>query len=375
MKALVIIFMMMIIGAIIGGVTNSLAIKMLFRPYKPIFIFGKRMPFTPGLIPKRRQELAVQLGKMVVDHLLTPEGIKKRFENPTFQSKMVSLIHKELTNLFNREETALQFLEKFGIEKLNQKTAEQIETLIKEKLTTILSSDKTLKELLGEEWEEKIRGFIPVVAKFISEKGAAYFESDEGKKRLKTMIDDFLMRRGMLGNMIQMFLGNTNIEDKIQPEITKFFEHHGTVQLLENIMKKEWDQLSNRSVQELIKNWNKEEMTASISKRVVQELQIEGWFNRKISDILSPFRETIFEEVVPTLVDMINQFIRQKISSVMQVMNIDQIVTEQVESFSVERLEEMVLSISRREFKMITYLGALLGGLIGFVQAMIVLMM
>ncbi|WP_044893186.1 DUF445 domain-containing protein [Bacillus alveayuensis] len=375
MKAFIIICMMMIIGAIIGGVTNSLAIKMLFRPYKPIYIFGKRMPFTPGLIPKRRQELAVQLGKMVVDHLLTPEGIKKRFENPTFQSKMVSLLNKEITSLFNREETVEELLKKFEIEKADRKTAEQIEKMIKEKLTQLFTSDKTLKELLNEEWDEKVRGFIPNVAKFISEKGAAYFESDEGKKRLKTMINDFLMRRGMLGNMIQMFLGNTNIEDKIQPEITKFFEHHGTVQLLINIMEKEWDQLCNRPVQDITKNWNKVEISASISKRVVQEMQIDQWFNRKISDLLSPFKTTIIEKVVPKIVEMINQFIRQKISSVMQVMNIDQIVTEQVESFSVERLEEMVLSISRREFKMITYLGALLGGLIGFVQAMIVLIM
>ncbi|SIC32620.1 Protein of uncharacterised function (DUF445) [Mycobacteroides abscessus subsp. abscessus] len=38
-----------------------------------------------------------------------------------------------------------------------------------------------------------------------------------------------------------------------------------------------------------------------------------------------------------------------------------------------ERLEEMVLSISRRELKMITYLGALLGGIIGLLQGFLVL--
>jgi len=45
-------------------------------------------------------------------------------------------------------------------------------------------------------------------------------------------------------------------------------------------------------------------------------------------------------------------------------------VRTEVETFSVERLEEMILSISRREFKMITYLGALLGGIIGIFQAL-----
>ena len=59
------------------GYTNHLAIKMLFRPHRPIYIGKFQVPFTPGLIPKRRDELAVQLGKMVVEHLLTPEGIGK----------------------------------------------------------------------------------------------------------------------------------------------------------------------------------------------------------------------------------------------------------------------------------------------------------
>ena len=52
------------LGAIIGGFTNHLAIKMLFRPHRPIYIGKFQVPFTPGLIPKRRDELAVQLGKM-----------------------------------------------------------------------------------------------------------------------------------------------------------------------------------------------------------------------------------------------------------------------------------------------------------------------
>lgn len=72
------IFAVMIaVGALIGAVTNHFAIKMLFRPYKAIYIFGKRVPFTPGLIPKRRDELARQMGQMVTGHLLTTEGINK----------------------------------------------------------------------------------------------------------------------------------------------------------------------------------------------------------------------------------------------------------------------------------------------------------
>ena len=56
---------------------------MLFRPHRPIYIGKFQVPFTPGLIPKRRDELAVQLGKMVVEHLLTPNW--KKLTNEEFQ--------------------------------------------------------------------------------------------------------------------------------------------------------------------------------------------------------------------------------------------------------------------------------------------------
>lgn len=57
----------------------------------------------------------------------------------------------------------------------------------------------------------------------------------------------------------------------------------------------------------------------------------------------------------------------------MSQLKLEDIVREQVESFSVERIEELILGISKREFKMITYLGALLGGIIGVVQGVIAL--
>ena len=80
MEAFLTILFMVAVGAIIGGVTNSLAIKMLFRPYKPIYIKKWRLPFTPGLIPRRRDDLAIQMGRLVVNHLLTPESFKKAAE-------------------------------------------------------------------------------------------------------------------------------------------------------------------------------------------------------------------------------------------------------------------------------------------------------
>jgi uncharacterized membrane protein YheB (UPF0754 family) len=66
------------IGAIIGYITNAVAIKMLFRPLKEVRLFGMRLPFTPGILPRQRHELADSIGRMVERDLLTPDILRQR---------------------------------------------------------------------------------------------------------------------------------------------------------------------------------------------------------------------------------------------------------------------------------------------------------
>ena len=64
-------------GGIIGYFTNDLAIKMLFRPYKPIYIGKRKLPFTPGLIPSNQAKLAQKISDTIMGSLLTPTELQK----------------------------------------------------------------------------------------------------------------------------------------------------------------------------------------------------------------------------------------------------------------------------------------------------------
>ena len=66
-----------LVGGIIGYITNDLAIKMLFRPRKAIYIRKWHVPFTPGLIPQQKERIAVSIGKVISKQLLNAETIKK----------------------------------------------------------------------------------------------------------------------------------------------------------------------------------------------------------------------------------------------------------------------------------------------------------
>ena len=64
-----------VVGAIIGAVTNQIAIKMLFRPYTPILVFGQRMWFTPGVIPAQREIIASNIAETFEEQLLGGDEI------------------------------------------------------------------------------------------------------------------------------------------------------------------------------------------------------------------------------------------------------------------------------------------------------------
>ena len=64
-----------VLGAVIGYITNAIAIKMLFRPLSEKRFLGIRIPFTPGIIPKQRYQLSDNIGEMVSNELITEEAL------------------------------------------------------------------------------------------------------------------------------------------------------------------------------------------------------------------------------------------------------------------------------------------------------------
>ncbi|GHV87926.1 hypothetical protein AGMMS50267_02860 [Spirochaetia bacterium] len=80
------------IGAVIGYVTNAVAIKMLFRPLREIRFLGIRLPFTPGILPRQRHKLADNIGAMVERELLTPEILRERLRREDVRQSIGSSI-------------------------------------------------------------------------------------------------------------------------------------------------------------------------------------------------------------------------------------------------------------------------------------------
>ncbi|MGM0876864.1 MAG: DUF445 domain-containing protein [Bacillota bacterium] len=377
MNDLIMVLIMIVVGAVIGGITNHLAIKMLFHPYKPIYLFGKRVPFTPGLIPKRRQDVANQMGKVVVEHLLTTEGIKRKFMQTQFQGQLISWGETQVRKFTNSEKTVSQLMATFQVENPSELVNFKLKKFLHTKFDGVVkeNKDKPLQQIVPKEILDDVNIAIPKLAQFITEKGIAYFESNEGKQRLGKMIEDFLSTRGMLGNMISMFLGNENLVDKVQPEVIKFLRNQETKYLVSALIDREWKNIQEMTLEDVDQKWGFIQKGSNLLDTLVDKLNVDKLLTTPISVYLKPNEEKIIGEWLPKIVEISTGYLVSHLDGMLNQLKLEEVVREQVESFPVERLEDMILSISRKEFKMITYLGVLLGGIIGGFQAAFVMML
>jgi len=94
-----------LVGAIIGYITNWLAIKMLFRPQKEIRLFNVKVPFTPGLIPKEKTRIAKSVGESIGQHLLTKETIIKSLCSENMNQQLDSWVHCKVLTIKSSEVT------------------------------------------------------------------------------------------------------------------------------------------------------------------------------------------------------------------------------------------------------------------------------
>jgi len=377
MTILLTILGMIFVGAVIGGFTNSLAIKMLFRPYEAKYIGKWRVPFTPGLIPKRRDELAHQLGLLVVNHLVTPETIRNKLKSDQYEKEVILFLQDKLDLFFQRNFSVGDLSYYIGISLDSNVVEERIHQWANNKIHTWYENHKkySLEEIVPDSILHKLEMNLPSIAQMMLNRGKDFFASSEGKQALETLVSNFFENKGMLWNMVQMFFGQSSIAEKLQPEITKFLDHEGTEIMIISILQKEWGKLKTMDLERVVEWIGKDDIDKGINTIIRSWLNIQKLRDVHVPNLLSPYRTFLKEQLVPRVISKIRDWLIHRVDDVMDKLQVAEMVKAQVESFPVHRLEEMVLSITKKELKMITFLGALIGGIIGLFQGIVVMML
>lgn len=196
-----------LIGAFIGYITNWLAIKMLFRPFEEKRIFNIKIPFTPGLIPKQREEISTAIAKTIYTHLITPEKLNKLFKDAKFQEILMedllhNLIDKLINDIQHYIEDKFSFIGKSNIEKIFDKYKPKL----KEKIINLV--DKEYKEDIEKNLEEKL---IKVIQRLDIEKMVKETLMEIDLETLENIILGFSQKQlkyiTYLGGVIGFFIG------------------------------------------------------------------------------------------------------------------------------------------------------------------------
>ena len=291
-----------LVGAVIGYLTNYIAVKMMFRPYKKWSIGRFTVPFTPGIIPKRKNALAKAIGGAVSNYLFTSEDL-----------------HTLL---------------------LDEKTEERMVDMVMRALDIPLDFDGGADGVLD--------------TKTATELGIELF-SEEQFENSKEMLTDFFTRRALaavsemdLGTMIAQQGASVILEKKASLGIAALFLNEGTVQsFLPSIAEK---------INEYIDE-NGEQMVRSA---VVS--QIEYYANRPMHNLLKHIGEAQIRAVITAAY---KKLVTGMGSGFAEALDIQATVEAKVAQMTPRELEVLVLTIMKRELSAIVNLGAIIGFILG----------
>lgn len=294
-----------VIGLIIGYVTNNIAIKMLFRPLKPVYIGKRRVPFTPGLIPKEKERIAKTIGGVVSTELLDNDTINKTHLSDGIISGITGLVEKLFNKMKLSENTVreelYQKLDKDLVDNMTEKAEEDIAALIHTKLSKFNFGTEISKKVIV-----NIRN--------------QYIEKGRIKAAFAKLVDD---------NMIN------SLAEPIGKTIDKMVSEN-----------------SEAIVGDLIKN-----ETGRIMDTNTSEIAERYWHS--IPKIKSAVQSVYIRTV------------KNDLPKVMEKLNIAKIVEDKINGYNIKEFEDLLFSIMKKELNAIIWLGALLGFVMGFLNAFI----
>ena len=153
-------FLLPLVAAGIGWFTNFLAVRMIFRPRRPIGWGPLRIQ---GLLPKRHREFAENIGATVEEHLLTVDDIKAMVEDPQVKAKLHAEVASKIDRFIAERLVAAMpmlgaFLKAPMMEGIKSSLVEEVEDVLSEGVLLLsehLEQNMDLKTLV----QEKVMGF------------------------------------------------------------------------------------------------------------------------------------------------------------------------------------------------------------------------
>lgn len=287
-----------LIGGIIGYSTNLIAVKMLFRPLKPVKIGKYTLPFTPGIIPKRKDKLAEAIGNAVGQNLFTKQDMQELFQNSSVRNSILQGILAKMETVMDAsiQDVAKKFIKE---ETLEQKKSDITDFLTAKIKSGILELD---------------------LGTLIAEGGSSVL-----KEKFQGGMFAFILNDDLI----------SSIAEPIGREVEKYIEANGD---------------------DIFRPVVENQLNEMLDMNTEEALDLLGLDVDKLKEALNQAYDALISENIEKLLSKFD---------------IAGTVQKKVQEMDVAELEQLVLSVMKKELDVIVNLGALLGFLIGILNIFI----
>ncbi len=102
-KTVMLLIALPLLGALIGWFTNYLAVKMIFRPRRPIRLLGIAGLTFHGLLPKRRTEFADSIADTIQRELISHDDIAGVLTDEENQERLLGFVEKHADRFMRKK--------------------------------------------------------------------------------------------------------------------------------------------------------------------------------------------------------------------------------------------------------------------------------
>jgi uncharacterized membrane protein YheB (UPF0754 family) len=389
-----------VLGGIIGYFTNDIAIKMLFRPYRAIYIAGRKVPFTPGLIPRNQERLAKNISNTIMGSLLTPTELqnlaRRLLQTERVQSAILWLLQLAIEQIkVNKNEKSAKVVagilrdllgeslprllkvlarrEDFLEAQINQifdqvllelQLSEAQSIRLADWLLEVVLPPDVLRQIIidfltdrtiqtiDESFREKTSGTYWVVANLFGLRNTltrlrtfCLDEKDATNARLAELIQVLQMRDRLKKVLLELSLQNLPI---------------GTVRQLRKTTRESVRHYIQTSGSDLLQG-----LTDSVNWENIATLLLNRLSN---SPVVNSSLEVVSQELATILERYLEKDLEKIVAQVIPILSIDQVIVDRVKSTSPADLEAAIEGIVKNELQAIVTLGGVLGFVVGLFQ-------
>lgn len=287
---------------IAGGVTNTVAVWMLFNPKE------KRFGFQ-GAIPKNQARLAKSLGKTVGERLLTPGDLQSELGRPEFRAAFQARLEDVITTILTSREPLIE------------KVPPAVVTALEGAMTS----------------------YLPVAMT----KLGAFLGQPATRVKVRTALHD------MFNRVVEDMRFHERIFAKLMMTEKKFdtaldaIERDGVEQVVGLLEEPEV----------------REEISKSIHDAILAYLQKP--ISDILGDVEARKDPNAPKRLAASAAPVIWDWIDEQIPELVKKLDVQSMVERKVMAFSVERVEEILRMVIDKELKLIIISGYILGALVG----------